>query len=198
MALEVWILWTKKMMIMPLTDTTMPFFPAKLIKRENQRNSFFRILNPEEAPTSAPLRSNSFTPPNQAVQTFSGLNDPGIISEKEAVTLFDAIFLRLNRFINLFDSALHLCLCPFEVSIPIYYTHHGGPQYFSERFKQCQKLANEFAVRAFAESRKWVEVVQTFACLTYWKDPDDNVRDLFTMRDDIFSRLQERGMIDDR
>ena len=158
------------------------FFPAKLIKRENQRNSFFRtILNPEEVPASASLnRSSSFTPPHQVVSTPSGLSDPitaGIITEKEAVTLFDAIFLRLNPFINLFDPALHTVSyvrskCPFLFTTLIM----AGCKFFqAERFKQTQKLANEFAVRAFAESWKRVEVVQAFACLTYWKDPDDNV-----------------------
>lgn len=157
------------------------FFPAKLIKRENQRNSFFRtILNPEEVPAAASLnRSNSFTPPHQVVSTVSGLSDPitaGIITEKEAVTLFDAIFLRLNPFINLFDPALHTVSyvrskCPFLFTTLIM----AGCRFFqAERFKPCQKLANEFAVRAFAEAWKRVEVVQAFACLTYWKDPDDN------------------------
>jgi hypothetical protein len=158
------------------------FFPAKLIKRENQRNSFFRtILNPEEVPAATSLnRSNSFTPPLQAVPTPSSLSDPitaGIITEKDAVTLFDAIFLRLNPFINLFDPALHTVSyvrskCPFLFTTLIM----AGCKFFqAERFKQCQKLANEFAIRAFAEAWKRVEVVQAFACLTYWKDPEDNV-----------------------
>ena len=158
------------------------FFPAKLIKRENQRNSFFRtILNPEEVPAATSLnRSNSFTPPLQVVPTPSSLNDPitaGIITEKDAVTLFDAIFLRLNPFINLFDPALHTVSyvrskCPFLFTTLIM----AGCKFFqAERFKQCKKLANEFAVRAFAEAWKRVEVVQAFACLTYWKDPEDNV-----------------------
>ncbi|KAF8163053.1 fungal-specific transcription factor domain-containing protein [Crassisporium funariophilum] len=157
------------------------FFPAKLIKRENQRNSFFRtILNPEEAPATTPLhRSNSFTPPQHVAPTPSGLSDPitaGIITEKEAITLFDAIFLRLNPFINLFDPALHTVSyvrskCPFLFTTLIM----AGCKFFkADRFKQCQKLANEFAVRAFAEAWKRVEVVQAFACLTYWKDPDDS------------------------
>ena len=158
------------------------FFPAKLIKSENQRNSFFRtILNPEEVPAAASLnRSGSFTPPHQVVSTSNGLSDPitaGIITEKEAVTLFDAIFLRLNPFINLFDPALHTVSyvrskCPFLFTTLIM----AGCKFFqAEQFKQCQKLANEFAFRAFAECWKRVEVVQAFACLTYWKDPDDNV-----------------------
>jgi NDP-sugar pyrophosphorylase family protein len=111
----------------------------------------------------------------------SGLNDPitaGIIDEDEAKVLFDLIYLRLNPFINLFDPTLHSVpyvrsKCPFLFTTLIM----AGCKFFKpEVFKQCQKLANEFAIRAFAEAWKRVEVVQAFACLTYWKDPDDNVR----------------------
>ncbi|PPQ90137.1 hypothetical protein CVT25_012306 [Psilocybe cyanescens] len=156
------------------------FFPAKLIRLENQRNSFFRtILNPEETPAAVPQRSNSFTPPQNTTPAPSGLNDPitaGIITDNDAKTLFDAIFLRLNPFINLFDPALHTVAyvrskCPFLFTTLIM----AGCKFFkAEKFKECQKLANEYAVRAFSESWKRVEVVQAFACLTYWKDPDDS------------------------
>lgn len=156
------------------------FFPAKLIKRENQRNSFFRtILNPEETP-SAPRRSSSFTPPQQVAPVPIGLDDPitaGIITEDDAKMIFDAIFLRLNPFINLFDPQLHTVSyvrskCPFLFTALIM----GGCKFFkAEKYRQCQKLANEFATRAFAESWKRVEVVQAFACMTYWKEPDDTV-----------------------
>jgi hypothetical protein len=157
------------------------FFPAELIKSETQQNFFFRtILNPEEVRAAAsPNRSSSFTP-HQVVSTSNGLSDPitaGIVTETEAVTLFDAIFLRLNPFINLFDPALHTVSyvrskCPFLFTTLIM----AGCNFFqTEQFKQCQKLANEFAVRAFTESWARVEVVQAFACLTYWQDPDDDV-----------------------
>jgi hypothetical protein len=159
-------------------------FPAKLIRKENQRNSFFRtILNPEETPasTAGQNRGSSFPPPQpRAAALPSGLNDPitaGIIDENEAKVLFDLIFLRLNPFVNLFDPALHSVpyvrsKCPFLFTTLIM----AGCKFFKpELFKQCQKLANDFAVRAFAEAWKRVEVVQAFACLTYWKDPDDNV-----------------------
>ncbi|KAG5220742.1 zinc cluster transcription factor [Salix suchowensis] len=50
----------------------------------------------------------------------------------------------------------------------------AGCKFFKPQlFDKCKRLANEFAVRAFAEQWKRVEVVQAFACLTYWKDPDD-------------------------
>lgn len=159
-----------------------PFFPAKLIRRENQRNSFFRtILNPEESPASGPPnRGTSYTPPQIRLAPIpSGLNDPitaGIISEDDAKMLFDAIYLRLNPFINLFDPELHSVAyvrskCPFLFTTLIM----AGCKFFKpEFFKHCQKLANDFAVRAFAEAWKRVEVVQAFACLIYWKEPDDN------------------------
>jgi hypothetical protein len=163
------------------------FFPAKLIRRENQRNSFFRtILNPEESPAaSAPSnRGSSYTPPQIRLAPIpNGLNDPitaGIINEEDAKMLFDLIYLRLNPFINLFDPALHSVTyvrskCPFLFTTLIM----AGCKFFKpDIFKPCQKLANDFAVRAFAEAWKRVEVVQAFACLTYWKDPDDNVRRL--------------------
>ncbi|KAJ7687571.1 fungal-specific transcription factor domain-containing protein [Mycena olivaceomarginata] len=150
-------------------------FPAKLIRTENQRNSFFRtILNPAEG-SAAPPNRPSFSPPHQN----RGPLDPvsgGIIDEDQAKVLFDLIFLRLNPFINLFDPALHSVhyvrsKCPFLFTTLIM----AGCKFFKpEVFKPCQKLAHEFAVRAFAEAWKRVEVVQAFACLTYWKDPDDN------------------------
>jgi hypothetical protein len=45
-----------------------------------------------------------------------------------------------------------------------------------ELFKQTQRMANEFVVKAFADQWKRVEVVQAFACMTYWKEPEDTVR----------------------
>ncbi|CAA7270167.1 unnamed protein product [Cyclocybe aegerita] len=163
-----------------LDRTDEAFYPAKLIKRENQRNSFFRtILNPEETPTAAPRRSSSLTPPQHVSPAPTGLSDPitaGIITEDDAKMLFDAIFLRLNPFVNLLDPALHTVSyvrskCPFLFTTLVM----AGCKFFkAEKFKQCQKLANEFAVRAFAECWKRVEVVQAFACMTYWKEPDDS------------------------
>lgn len=161
-------------------------FPATLIKRENQRNSFFRtILNPEEVPGPS-KHGTSFTPPQVRLAPLpSGLNDPitaGIINEEDAKVLFDLIYLRLNPFINLFDPALHSVLyvrskCPFLFTTLIM----AGCKFFKpDAFKQCQKLANEFAVRAFAEAWKRVEIVQAFACLTYWRNPDDNVGPFFS------------------
>ncbi|PFH47676.1 hypothetical protein AMATHDRAFT_197707 [Amanita thiersii Skay4041] len=160
-----------------------PLFPAKLISRENQRNSFFRtILNPDDGPSTNGLahqRGNSYTSPQPRIAPIPpGLNDPitaGIITEKDANVLFDLIFLRLNPFINLFDPSLHTVAyvrskCPFLFTTLIM----AGCKFFRhDDFRACQKLANEFAVRAFAESWKRVEVVQAFACLIYWKDYDD-------------------------
>ncbi|TEB36075.1 hypothetical protein FA13DRAFT_1683361 [Coprinellus micaceus] len=154
------------------------FYPAKLIKRENQRNSFFRtILNPEEA---APARSPSHpNAPPRIPPTPAGPLDPissGLLTEEDAKMLFDLLFLRLNPFINLFDPALHTApyvrsKCPFLFTTLIMVCCKF---WRPNLFKSTQKLANEFAVRAFAEAWKRVEVVQAFACLTYWKEPDDN------------------------
>ncbi|KAF8623945.1 hypothetical protein AX15_006110 [Amanita polypyramis BW_CC] len=160
-----------------------PLFPAKLISKENQRNSFFRtILNPDDGPStqdSPSHRGHSRTPPHIRIAPIPhGLNDPitaGIITERDAHTLFDAIFLRLNPYINLFDPALHTVAyvrskCPFLFTTLIM----AGCKFFGRGdFRACQKLANDFAIRAFAEGWKRVEVVQAFACLTYWRDYDD-------------------------
>ena len=168
-----------------LDKNEQPLFPAKMISRENQRNSFFRtILNPEDGPSvQDPLsqRGNSRTPPQIRIAPIPpGLNDPvtaGIITEKDAHVLFDLIFLRLNPFVNLFEPALHTVAyvrskCPFLFTTLVM----AGCKFFRhEDFRACQKLANEFAFRAFAEGWKRVEVVQAFACLTYWKDYDDKV-----------------------
>ncbi|KAJ7098180.1 fungal-specific transcription factor domain-containing protein [Mycena belliarum] len=156
-------------------------FPAKLIRKENQRNSFFRtILNPAEGSNiDAPSRPTSFSPPAQSKGLAGPYTDPvsaGIIDEDQAQVLFDLVFLRLNPFINLFDPSLHTVpyvrsKCPFLFTTLIM----AGCKFFKpEVFKPCKKLAHEFAVRAFAEAWKRVEVVQAFACLTYWQDPDDN------------------------
>lgn len=160
-------------------------FPADLIRRENQRHSFFKtILNPSHENPATCLRSdrsNSTTSsqaPNSSVLT--SLNDPvsaGILDESNAKVLFDLMFLRLNPFVNLFDPALHTpdyvrSKCPFLFTVLIM----AGCKFFKpESFKPCQKLAHEFSVRAFAENWKSVEVVQAFACLTYWKEPEDTV-----------------------
>ncbi|EGO21638.1 hypothetical protein SERLADRAFT_351153 [Serpula lacrymans var. lacrymans S7.9] len=160
-------------------------FPAKLIRKENQRNSFFRtILNPEHESPSTLLsqtsrnglaNSQSLTP----APLPSGLQDPisaGLIDETKAKVLFDAIFLRLNPFINLFDPALHSVAyvrskCPFLFTTLIM----AGCKFFEPSlYKECLKLAHDMAVRAFADAWKRVEVVQAFACLTYWREHDDN------------------------
>ncbi|KAF7304768.1 Zn(2)-C6 fungal-type domain-containing protein [Mycena kentingensis (nom. inval.)] len=164
-------------------------FPAKLIRKENQRNSFFRtILNPADGPNSAPSRPLNSPPVNAPLDAISA----GIVDEELAAILFDLLFLRLNPFINLFDITLHTpqrvrnrCPLLFTTVRSLHYRAYyllnvsklimAATKFFRpELFRPCQKLAHELAVRAFAEGWKRVEVVQAFACLTYWKDPDDN------------------------
>jgi hypothetical protein len=157
-------------------------FPAKLIRSETRSNSFFRtILNPEDSSPSSTYRSSSYsTTPVNPTSHHHSLVDPidsGLITEDEAKTLFDAIFLRLNPFANLFDPALHnvhyvRSRCPFLFTTMLM----AACKFFKpELYQTCLKLANDFAVKAFAENWKRVEVVQAFACLTYWREP--NVRD---------------------
>ncbi|KAJ3518636.1 hypothetical protein NM688_g9410 [Phlebia brevispora] len=170
-------------------------FPAKLIQKERNSSFFKTILNPEpyepSGSKSASERSHTAEaqrnpsppatrtlPPINTVLTVPGLDDPiaaGIIDESHASVLFDLFFLRLNPFINLFDPALHTvhyirARCPFLFTTIIM----ACCKFFEvEHYKKVQQLAHEFAVRAFAENWKRVEVCQAFACLMYWKEPED-------------------------
>jgi hypothetical protein len=161
--------------------------PAKMINKENRRQSFFRtVLGPEhETPSLSPPHSagpSSYQPsPTRNILAPSGLTDPltaGVVNEDDVKVLFDLLFLRLNPFINLFDPSLHTVnyvrsRCPFLLSTLIM----AGCKFFKpELYKQCRKIAHDFAVVAFAEGWKRLEVVQAFACLTYWKEPEETVR----------------------
>jgi hypothetical protein len=88
------------------------------------------------------------------------------------------IFVRLNPFINLFDPALHSpayvrARCPLLFATLLMV---GSKFWQPDRFRACQRLAEDLIVRAFKEGWKRVEVVQAFMCMTYWKEPDDSVR----------------------
>lgn len=170
-------------------------FPATLIQKERNSSFFKTILNPEPYEPSGSKTSSerSYTvesqrqptppsvrtlPPPNLPLTVPGLDDPiaaGIIDEAHANTLFDLFFIRLNPFINLFDPALHTvnyirARCPFLFTTIIM----ACCKFFEvNHYKKVQQLAHEFAVRAFAENWKRVEVCQAFACLTYWKEPED-------------------------
>ncbi|KAK7692426.1 hypothetical protein QCA50_004051 [Cerrena zonata] len=169
-----------------------PMYPANLIRKEGQRtSSFFRtILNPEPPISSLrpkdELKSSPSLPSPAAllasspsVTAASDIKDPieaGIIlDENQASTLFQLLFLRLNPFINLFDPKLHTVhyvrnRCRFLFSVLIM----ACCKFFKpEYYLQAQKIANAFATRAFEEGWKSVEVVQAFACMTYWKEPED-------------------------
>ncbi|KAG9318356.1 hypothetical protein JVU11DRAFT_446 [Chiua virens] len=157
-------------------------FPAKLIRRES---SFFRtILNPEHKspyPTVTQMPRSDLDNPqlSRPASLPAGLQDPitaGLVSEDKAKMLFDALFLRLNPFINLFDPQLHSVnyvrsKCPLLFTTLI----AAGCKFFEPSlYKECHHLAHELAVRAFSEVWKRVEVIQAFACLTYWREQDDN------------------------
>ncbi|KAL4067511.1 fungal-specific transcription factor domain-containing protein [Scleroderma citrinum] len=159
-------------------------FPAKMIRREN---SFFRtILNPEpKSPyhTTILPQAPRGDPEHHQPRPSSlpdGYEDPisaGLVSEDKARILLDLIMLRLNPFINLFDPALHSLdyvrsRCPFLFTTLIM----AGCKFFEPSlYKDCLRLAHEFAVHAFSKAWKRVEVVQAFACLTYWREQEDNV-----------------------
>ncbi|KAI0029400.1 fungal-specific transcription factor domain-containing protein [Vararia minispora EC-137] len=162
--------------------------PAKLISKENQRQPYFKtVLNSEDSPTLSYQHRSSAVPagrpspypyviPDPTLQP--DIQDPisaGIVDEDNAKVLFDLIFLRLNPFINLFDPALH-SVSYVRSRSPFLFTTllMAGCKFFKpESFRQCQKMAHDLAVRAFAENWKSVEVVQAFACLCYWKEPED-------------------------
>lgn len=154
-------------------------FPAKLIRREN---SFFRtILNPEHKSPMLHVPRNPYLPQSLRPAPLPiGYNDPitaGLINENKAKILFDAIFLRLNPFINLFDPALH-SVAYVRSKCPLLFTTliMAGCKFFEPSlYKECLRLANDLAVRAFAEGWKRVEVIQAFSCLTYWREQEDNV-----------------------
>lgn len=159
-------------------------FPAKMIRKEN---SFFRtILNPEpKSPyhtTILPQASRSDHEHNQSRPCAlpDGHNDPisaGLITEDKARILLDLIMLRLNPFINLFDTALHSLdyvrsRCPFLFTALMM----AGCKFFEpDLYKDCLRLAHDLAVCAFSNAWKRVEVVQAFACMTYWREQEDNV-----------------------
>lgn len=174
-------------------------FPANVIRKET-RNSFLGVvLNQEEPqhvtrPVAPSDRSHSLsashsprTPSSQAGGSAqasflyngpSSLKDPiaaGLIDETEVQKLFDMFYLRLNAFINLFDPALHSMAyvrhkCPFLFTVMIM----AACKFFKpDLYPQMATLAREFAKEAFICNWKRVEVVQAFACLTYWKEPGD-------------------------
>ncbi|TDL25071.1 hypothetical protein BD410DRAFT_718510 [Rickenella mellea] len=161
-------------------------YPAKLIGKESQRNSFFgTVLGPSGSSSisghrisglnSAQDRS-SYPPGGHPVH--NTIPDPiiaGYMDEDTAKILFDSLFLRLNPFINLFDPELHSVNYVRKKSPFLFSTllMAGSKFWKPEVYSQCYKLAHDLAVRAFADQWKGVEVVQAFACLTYWKEPDD-------------------------
>ncbi|KAG8927679.1 hypothetical protein FRC02_007932 [Tulasnella sp. 418] len=177
-----------------LTNTS-DVFPSNIISKEKDRQSLF--LRTVLGPSGAPSRSNAANGSGSGNQQIDlrpryrdsdtipsstptmSIEDPisaGIVSEAVAEELFDQVFVRLNPFINLFDPVLHTVsyvrrTSPFLFTVLLM----AGAKFFrAELFKACQKMANEMAGRAFMEQWKGVGVVQAFACLTYWQEPNDN------------------------
>lgn len=171
-------------------------YPAKLIKKERQRNSFFgTVLGPsgsvrssEEHPyspvsSSTADRTTYASEPSQPFAfytSYAPLEDPvqkGLIDEQTAENIMDLVMIRLNPFINLFDPELHSAAYVRKKS-PFLFTTllMAGSKFFKPQlYPKCRELAEQHAVQAFAEAHKSVEVVQAFMCLTYWKEPDSTV-----------------------
>lgn len=171
-------------------------YPAKLIKKERQRNSFFgTVLGPSGSGRSAGengypaiaannLERSSYLSevPQQISSTsiMDSVDDPvqhGLMDEATAENIIDLVLIRLNPFINLFDPELHSASYIRRKSAFLYTTLlMAGSKFFkSQLYTRCRDLAERHAVKAFAEQHKSVEVVQAFMCLTYWKEPDNTV-----------------------
>ena len=157
-------------------------------------NGNHQSRRPKEVPTRAP------TPPPRSANVDLNVRDPitsGILDEQTAVwlleqcvytshsswntpsltepTLRTRVLTKLNPFINLFDLRLHnvpyiRARSPFLFSVLMM----AGCKFFkAEFYRTCLAIAHNFAYRALIDDWKSVEVVQAFACLTYWKEPDD-------------------------
>ncbi|KAF8590020.1 hypothetical protein K439DRAFT_1331316 [Ramaria rubella] len=159
-------------------------YPAKMVEREGRRQSFFGtvLTNPNPAMDVGVAMGVGMGTRHDAIAIprlpSTALDDPvtaGIIPEADLALLFQMVFVRLNPFINLFDPALHTPTyvrthCPFLFTTLLM---AGCKFWRAERFRACQRLAEDFCLRAFQEGWKRVEVVQAFMCMTYWKEPDD-------------------------
>jgi hypothetical protein len=187
-------------------DADDAIYPARVVDKESKRHSFFRtILNPTDTSESV-IVERPKNEIERAQLTLShpivldpNVQDPitvGLLDEQEAKALFDLyvltwlsivtllillrdrVFARLNGFINMFDPILHTVpyvrsRSPFLFSCLIM---AGCKFWKADLYRRCQQIAHSFAYKAFAEGWQSVEVVQAFACLTYWKEPDDTVR----------------------
>lgn len=97
--------------------------------------------------------------------------------EHAADLIFRRFFLRLNPFICLFDPVLHSVdhvrkSCPFLFTCIIM----AGCKFWKPHlYPACQQLAHDTCVKVFANGVKSIGIVQSFACMTYWKEPDDQV-----------------------
>jgi hypothetical protein len=162
--------------------------PTRVITREQRRTSFFRTILNDNSPTSLDKVANPSDPSGGLHQSFlpravappTGYQDPislGILTESECADLFELVYLRLNLFINLLDPYLHnmdyvRSRCPFLFSALM----AAGCRFFKgEHYPTVRQLAKQMAIRAFAEDWKSIEVCQAFACMTYWKDPEETV-----------------------
>ena len=174
-------------------------YPAQVI-RSSIRSSFLDVvMNPSppenrlpsgsptdrssqyapKAASQSPPRSHGSPQPKSCGDFFSFTpKDPvaaGIIPEEDVSKYFDAFFLRLNPFINLFDPALHSHEYVRSRSLFLFTAMLMACSKFfcPEVYPQVRRLAQEWCIYTFAEGVESVEVVQALACMTYWKEPSD-------------------------
>ncbi|KAI0710432.1 fungal-specific transcription factor domain-containing protein [Cerioporus squamosus] len=170
-------------------------YPANVI-RTAQRSSFLDIVMnkeptenspsrgsptdrsthaPHKQPSQSPTRSQVSPLPKPPSSLPNAPKDPvsaGIIPEEEVSTFFDLFFLRLNPFINLFDPALHSPSYVRSRSPFLFTTMLMAICKFFRpaAYPAVKQLADEWCVYTFSEMQESVEIVQAFACMTYWKE----------------------------
>ncbi|KAG9018913.1 hypothetical protein FRB90_008304 [Tulasnella sp. 427] len=102
--------------------------------------------------------------------------DLGLLSPADAEMLLAKVFQHLNPFVNLFDEQLHTVHYIRERSSFLFTVLMAAGSKFWKPliFRRLQKMAYVFASRALIEQWKGLEIVQAFACMVYWKEPEDN------------------------
>lgn len=105
----------------------------------------------------------------------------GVIDEAVAQSLYNLFFLHISPFVCLFDPALHsIDYVRTRSSFLFTVILMASCKFFKpEAFHRCQRLAGELATQALAGDWKSVEVVQAFACLCYWEEPEETARFIF-------------------
>lgn len=147
-------------------ESTLLSTPAMLISKEHRRQGF--------DVSSAFSATPDYLPP------FKYVPDPvsaGILDEATAVAIYNLLITRANQFICLLDPGLHSYFyvrsrSPFLLTVLLM----ASSKFFKpDIFPPCQRLTKELVVRALSEDWKSIEVIQAFACLSYWGEDENDV-----------------------